>query len=333
MNRNLRRKWLKTRKPLQRKAFGVFDMSKDVQIKQFNGTDFENIYPKINEDKLINAYIWERVQKQENILFRSKSTAYSTAVIPYRVNSIDIEYSDSFEYYFASNRIKLRLVSPNVITFSRTDTNPSKFSVLAGKYCSLDSNGISVYFNNNNATFSLQQEGQTYNLKTSNGDYYRDPYVETKYIHKGYVITYNNVSPVEEGYTFLKVLQPQSKLTVEKGSYQGSGTYGYESPNSLSFSKPPLMVMLTWNTYNNGQNLGNRYLGNYQTGDCVCAYLDGLDTSPYSQGAFFRKHNAQNAQGWKSPDNKTIYWYDGNSAYAQFNSSGDEYYYLAFFME
>lgn len=104
-----------------------------------------------------------------------------------------------------------------------------------------------------------------------------------------------------DGYTYTPLGQVGNKVRIATGSYVGTGTYGSESRNSLTFDFAPQCVLIQAET---SSQFSTSYtlLWCGQSGDA--AY-----------GAF-------------SLLNKTLSWY-GNSAANQKNTSGITYKYVA----
>lgn len=100
-------------------------------------------------------------------------------------------------------------------------------------------------------------------------------------------------------------------VRIETGSYVGTGTYGEDNPNSLTFGFEPKMVLFTTS-------------GGLTPGD---GYWD--DGGIWTEGA-----SRMLVGSWKNAfftcDGNTLSWYtDTENAACQFNASGTTYYYLA----
>ena len=89
------------------------------------------------------------------------------------------------------------------------------------------------------------------------------------------------------------------------GSYQGSGTYGAGSPNSLSFDFYPVLVML--------QGVGMQNNG-------IMVRGSGMGTSTWSSGG------SPVAAAWT---NHSVSWYSTESDAFQNNMSNFTYFYVA----
>lgn len=108
---------------------------------------------------------------------------------------------------------------------------------------------------------------------------------------------------------------------IASGSYIGTGFYGENYPNPLSFSFAPKIIWCADDMeFMNGTN------------SIHMLYMPLVSTT-YSKYCGFAGSGAKSyAYGKKSTDGKTIYWYCNSSSYGaggQLNSSGTTYYYTA----
>lgn len=97
------------------------------------------------------------------------------------------------------------------------------------------------------------------------------------------------------------------KGSVQTGSYVGTGTYGADNKNSLTFSFVPKLVAI----------------GAYNPNDKDSFPI----VIPYG-GGMTMTSNSYYPQ-YISWSNKTITWYTGNNMRAQLNGQGSIYYYTA----
>lgn len=117
-------------------------------------------------------------------------------------------------------------------------------------------------------------------------------------------------------------------LQVVTGSYIGTGKYGADYPNSLTFEREPVAVILYATWQNN--NFGNLISSNFLSGGSV-VILEQLSTSYKPRSGLNLNHGAHD-YGRKSEDGKTIYWYNTEKeATKQNNSPEFKYYYFAIF--
>lgn len=122
---------------------------------------------------------------------------------------------------------------------------------------------------------------------------------------------------------------------IASGTYTGTGTYGADNPNSLTFSfEPKIVIMLGYLNSNGAWNPMLGYIpissNNYEVITVMTA--SALSTA-YSHYTGFLRGNMYSTTGtsWgkKSEDGKTFYWYDSGGAAGQCNSEGYTYFYLA----
>lgn len=111
------------------------------------------------------------------------------------------------------------------------------------------------------------------------------------------------------------------KARVQVVSYVGTGTYGADNPNSLTFDFAPKVVMFL------------RYYksGITQSGELGSYGSDSRVITPESLTTTYARYNGFGDQSYsyakKSKDGKTIFWYN-DSSYHQGNDSGYIYYFL-----
>lgn len=122
-----------------------------------------------------------------------------------------------------------------------------------------------------------------------------------------------------------------SKGLVQCGSYIGSGTYGEQNPNTLSFNFPPSCVFLV-GVKNRSDGTVNPIYNGAMRSTVVMAAI----TTNYKEGCGFGLHgsNGVNNYAKKSPDGKTLYWYiKPQSGYNypsnQYNDDTSQYYWVA----
>ena len=98
-----------------------------------------------------------------------------------------------------------------------------------------------------------------------------------------------------------------SKAEIFTGRYTGTGTFGTDKRNSLSFSKQPTVLLLFCPTvpFNNM---------------AVLPWISGSGTTVYTVGSVYI------SLSWQG---NTVYWWSTKSADEQFNASGTAYYYVA----
>lgn len=114
---------------------------------------------------------------------------------------------------------------------------------------------------------------------------------------------------------------------VVTGSYTGTGTYGKDNPNSLTFDRA---VKFLWIFAEN--STGNHWTPHDASQHTKHAVSDCELTTEWVAGVGLGGNTSvgtDNAWGKKSADGKTVYWYSGTNASWQFNQPGAEYFYMA----
>ena len=119
---------------------------------------------------------------------------------------------------------------------------------------------------------------------------------------------------------------------IASGSYVGTGVYGENNPNSLTFDFVPKAVFIIGCDTSSG--VKTTYFGSsgVSTLESIWAmYYDRLTTSYAANVGFGTRFNNYSPYGKRSSDGKTFYWYATYiDAEYQFNVSGTTYYYLVF---
>ena len=149
------------------------------------------------------------------------------------------------------------------------------------------------------------------------------------------------ILPVNKGGTgqssleaLLAALKQAGAVQIATGSYVGTGTYGADHPCSLTFDFLPKLIMIT--RYHTGTSSIDYIFpgdseGNYWLMDANTLVDSDTSLSGYVGTGFGRVfgYGGGASVGYKSSDQRTIYWYSGNDAGSQFNSDGTTYYYAA----
>lgn len=118
-------------------------------------------------------------------------------------------------------------------------------------------------------------------------------------------------------------------VQMETGSYVGTGTYGEDNPNTLTFGFEPKIVFLTNARTNTNASVGPygapqmidiSFLKKYANNSYIQYIGFGLDSSSGGAPNYFYSK-------WE-PSTNTLYWY--NERYPiQCNNDGATYYYIA----
>ena len=118
------------------------------------------------------------------------------------------------------------------------------------------------------------------------------------------------------------------KARVQVVSYVGTGTYGSDHPNSLTFDFVPKVVMFIDYVYTDGTNRGNHYIDNYSKFYYEMSRLSTEKlTGAYTKNNGFGGYGPE-LYGKKTNGGKTITWYSQSRSDYQANSAGYIYTYL-----
>ena len=107
-----------------------------------------------------------------------------------------------------------------------------------------------------------------------------------------------------------------SKCKIMSGSYVGTGTYGKDNKNSLTFDSPPKMLIVT--------SPGSTFANNIRSYDLLL-YIFGFDGLAPST---FTNKSAGFYMVTISGSGNTVSWYSTGSAEYQLNKSGVTYDYI-----
>ena len=124
----------------------------------------------------------------------------------------------------------------------------------------------------------------------------------------------------------------QEATRIETGTYVGTGMYGADNPNSLTFDFVPKAVFIIGCEKSDGTK--SVYFGSDVDSFNCAMYYDLLTTEYKENVGFGRNFNSNYRYGKRSIDGKTFYWYatypSSPSADYQLNVAGTTYYYWAF---
>ena len=108
---------------------------------------------------------------------------------------------------------------------------------------------------------------------------------------------------------------------IQTGSYIGTGTYGENNPNTLTFNFAPKLLWFVA-SYNSSQNKVEQF-GGY---DILSS--DALTTSMNKYEFTGSYSHVDYSYASKSSDGKTFSWYNTAGDNQQFNTQGTKYYWL-----
>lgn len=119
-----------------------------------------------------------------------------------------------------------------------------------------------------------------------------------------------------------EIVTGNAKITF--GSYVGTGTYGANNPNSLTFDFAPKIVWIyaVFGYFNALKTPSGNYVSNILPMDFIpTEYTENLGLHLGSYG--------NESWGKKSADGKTLSWYSTDGVDAQGNKTGYRYFYMA----
>lgn len=189
---------------------------------------------------------------------------------------------------------------------------------------------LSINYNSGTDIFNLLKGKYIRNIWFSNAtsaDIYFVPAEKTVRPDNGYVVANMAAKvgskfvplPPEDGYQYEYLGVPFDNLpmasSVEIGNYAGTGTYGQNNPNTLTFSKKPKLIILgPTNTGGGSVTAGT---------DNTCIILFGITTS-----FVFGSSDSINHISYSE---NTMSWYNDNSATYQQNYQHYKYYYIVIY--
>ena len=108
---------------------------------------------------------------------------------------------------------------------------------------------------------------------------------------------------------------------IQTGSYIGTGTYGENNPNTLTFNFAPKLLWFVA-CYNSSENQVKQFGGyNILSSDALTTSMNKYEfTGSYSHEDY--------SYASKSSDGKTFSWYNTAGYNQQFNTQGRKYYWL-----
>lgn len=326
-------------------------VEKNIVMKEFNGTDYDILYPKT-------------IGTQVDGIFTSEQTLTSNTLAKYQLSASAVpddvfswlgkyaQYwwrrrSIIFEPNVATSGTRIYFangyVDPNTVYYStEIDStsdgkpvlkNPQSLVVPAGK----NSGALTILQNANLGGKYVTNILYRSSVDTSSDEAYLLPSNPSfqfdsglPYTNPAYQVTFNKTfgdweyvqsnnrnaypdSGESGGYEYEYIGVPFEKLpvasSVEIGSYVGTGTYGQNNPNTLTFSKKPKLIIL-----GAGVTAGT---------DNTCIILFGITTR-------FTFGSSDSINDISYSEN-TMSWYNNNSATYQQNYQNDKYYYIVIY--
>ena len=329
-------------------------VEKNIVMKEFNGTDYDTLYPKT-------------IGTQVDGVFTSEQTLTSNTLAKYQLNASAVpddvfswlgkyaQYwwrrrSIIFEPNVATSRSQIFFandyVDSNTVYYSTEINFTSDGKVVLKNPQSLvvprgtSSGALTILRNANlggkyvtNILYrsSVQVSDNVY-LLPSNPSFQFDsenPYTNSAYrvtsnktLGNGEYVQSNNRNAYPDSgesgrYEYEYIGVPFEKLpvasSVEIGSYVGTGTYGQNNPNTLTFSKKPKLVLF---------------------GSAESVYTQGYTDQGfiyYGITTIFTTNTSSDYSNSVTYSGNTMSWYCTKSALAQYNHQNITYYYTVFY--
>lgn len=271
-------------------------------------------------------YVEMQTSIPKNTIIKTVSSADSLITIQ-RSNSVSVDPSTG----------SVTLNNPEQATHTYTQWCDDYPSYVDSKYFKVEDNStiykgvqFSRLTNNFNGTYRLGIGGNYGESSVVTGT----PST-TEQITEIVTSTDPNAYPVAgDGWTYTELapsptMPPCARIQI--GSYIGTGTYGANNPNSLTFEFEPKLLIIPFADY----------FASSQTTQIVdfivnkdYSWLILTDNLPTSPGKAYGLGYNSYAYAYVSADRKTVYWHTTssnttNGAYFQFNNPNLQYFYLA----
>ena len=326
--------------------------TKNITMKQFNGTDYDTLYPKTKVEQvegaytqqqiladstkglfgldatavpddvfnvlsqfqkgLGNEYVWWKTTSETIDVINNKYEFWQNLSI-YKDNTGSLPSMDSLKYGKSAKIVNGSIVLDEIFTPTSQPTSSN-----AAYWQSI----VPFYFSyNNKICYASSYVGANSNNITVEA-YYTSIFQKTIVTNHGYVNSPDpNAYPpaVSDGYTYTALGQLGAKVQIETGSYTGTGTYGSSNPNSLTFDFQPKIMGVTAN--------GSFQLGGGGADNRLSLVEAYTESFQFKNG--FGINVSNYGYGRKTNGGRTIEWYSTNSASGQSNESGETYYYFA----
>lgn len=335
-------------------------VEKNIVMKEFNGTDYDTLYPKTIGTQVDGVFTSEQTLTSDTLAkYQLSASAVPDDVFAWlgkyaqywwRRRSVTKSYSISVATSGTTIFTANGYVDPNVVSYSDAVSanengvflvNPSTVTVrcgtsgdgvtvsntLVGKYITnvlgagYTRPSTEVFLIGNEANFSFNSGGnpqtkQAYKVTSSE----TIEYGNWEYVQSNNRNTYPD-SGESGGYEYDYIGVPFDKLpmasSVEIGSYIGTGVYGQENPNTLTFPQKPKLVIM--GAYTGGSNEtdadGNDYI-------IYFGITTRWDLQTIKGDLYF------NATSY---DGNTMSWYNTYLSNQQYNIAGYKYYYIVIY--
>ena len=333
----------------------AFNITPFKSTDEFTMAGFNGKIQEINNGvgAYANEYWWKRRVWSDNGAYEAflKSVTQPTASSRYLLTdqndtpvSRTIEYASSYELNPLTG--ELSLVNSSTIT-TASNGYASNIDILKGKYCRnlrdaakggvddivyIPSDTIIESETNSYGEYGyyIEKTGATSLPQALYSEYVSGIVTgEWNYVQSSERNTYPD-SGVSGGYEYEYLGVPFDNAVnackIVTGSYAGTGTYGSDNPNSLTFDFKPKLIWIY-----GYQTSTNNYWYNtiYEYGAPV-VYFDVLPAS-YKRGYGFHDGSTSDVTGdsYAKKEGNSVYWYNTDSASRQYNTDGIIYYYIA----
>ena len=258
-----------------------------------------------------NEYVWAKLNSTAGY-YEIQTLKDSIYIIESETKLYTFKYSDSITIDEVGN---LSLTNPLTFTATYAQFRNDYGTTLLGKY--LDTTGLAheagIIFIPTNASINYYN-GRQVEIKNS---YVISVGYDENRAFVGYVNSPSSDAyppAVSDGYTYVPLGQLGDKARIAVGSYIGTGTYGENNPNRLTFDfVPRFFTVGSLETISDGSG----YVHSVGRGYVMLIINGGLALG-YNLSSNYCKL-----------DGNTISWYAYDNADDQFNSSGKKYGYIA----
>lgn len=272
-----------------------------------------------------NEYMWDKCTP--NFAYTEKPITTGNQ------NSLVFTGSGSSATFRISNTLQDALIG----VYTEQTITPANRTSLNGKYVRTDavqySNQPSAYeyifYIALNATWSIYTNPNGYCF--SNGTVYTD--IKPAHIHQSYVNSADpDAYPVNDGYVYEflgRLGDAFSGAKIATGSYKGTGTFGANNPNSLTFDFEPKMVLFT-SMRNDSGTTHMPLFGSSEMRQGNFLIRFDLLSSDFVAGLGPICESSQFNDAYARREGNTVFWYIRSGSNSnQLNLSNYYYYWLA----
>lgn len=209
--------------------------TKNIEIKEFNGIDYNVLFPKIDIE---NYYIWEKVKT-----INSEITIYTTDIAN---RPVDLRYNNTIYFGDGFQVQNGKFILNNVSSIDLTSANQSS---LYGKFCSIGTEtSTNIFYIYPNPR--IEQNG-SYGVRMSPCNFFSSAkeITVTEMENNGYISNIKPELPTQDlnEYEYIPLNNICAHTQIQTGSYIGTGDYGINTPNKLFFNFSPKIAFITWN--------------------------------------------------------------------------------------